>query len=154
MRTRATDSPLHIDCVDRAEKATIDALQSANVPKVCNSEGNVALHLAFGGRISARARAVLDAADNAEDEEAPGATATAPPDLSPLSQHNCVGRRVLVPCNVWPAERCDENNGQGWSARVLDHRHGVVTIHFINATTARGLPYENVQLQLTALRPL
>ena len=52
---------LHINSVDQAEHATIDAIQSASVPKVCNTEGNAALHLTFARSISARAQAVLDA---------------------------------------------------------------------------------------------
>ena len=39
----------------------IDTVQSANVPRVCSTEGNSALHIAYGGTISARAQAVLDA---------------------------------------------------------------------------------------------
>jgi hypothetical protein len=35
----------------------------------CNSEGNIAIHLAFGGPISKRAQAVLDAADEAETDD-------------------------------------------------------------------------------------
>jgi hypothetical protein len=65
---------LHINWVDKAEKAVVDAVRASTVPKVCNSEGNIALLHAFGGNIPARARHVLDNADrDAGDETAPPA---------------------------------------------------------------------------------
>ena len=141
---------LHINSVDQAEKAIINTMQMANVPKVCNTEGVAAINLTFGGAISARAQAVLDAAD---DAEANSGVAVAEEDLSPLTD-GCLGRRVLVPNSVWPSYPCDENNGRGWVARVINFRAGVATIKFLHAANARGMPYPDEQLLLSALEPI
>ena len=146
---------LHINCVDRAEKAVVDAVQSANVPKVCGTEGAVALHHTFGGRVSARAQAVLDAADTAElDTGTPADVADVEPaDASPLpATQQCVGRRVLVARSLWPDYTCDENDGRGWTAHVTRFQRGVATVHFAHATDSRGLPYPDEQLLLLALQ--
>ena len=137
---------LHVNCVDQAEHALIDTIQSANVPRVCNTEGNAALHLAYAPTISARAQAVLDAMD--------AAPVAPPPDTSPLVASTCAGRRVIVPHAVYPTYACAENGGQGWSAVILQCCRDVATVHFTEAATTRGLPYADVQLQLGALRPV
>lgn len=142
---------LHINCVDQAEKAVIDAIQSSNVPKTCNTEGAAAINLAFGGDISARARAVLDAADDVEATADVAPTPT--PDLSPLAG-NALGRRVLVPQSIYPTEQCDENDGRGWTARVVNYRGGVATTRFVHAATPRGIPYEDVLLRVDVLEPM
>ena len=123
------------------------------MPKVCNSEGCASLHMAYGGHLSKRARAVLDAAD---DDDANGdETDNAIADLSPLTATNCLGRRVLVPRRVWPTHyACDEHGGRGWTARIVEYKRGAVTLHFLHATTPRGAPYEDVQLQLDTVAPL
>ena len=142
---------LHINCVDQAEKAIVNTMQMANVPKVCNTEGIAAINLTFGGSISARAQAVLDAAD---DAEANSGVAVAEEDLSPLTA-SCLGRRVLVPRSIWPSYPCDENHGRGWTARVVNFRPpGVATIKFLHAADARGMPYPDERLLLSALEPV
>ena len=144
---------LHINCVDRAERAVIDAVQSANVPKTCNTEGAVALHHAFGGRVPARAQAVLDAADEAELHTGTAAD-DEPADTSPLPATSaCVGRRVLVARHIWPSYPCDENDARGWTAHIVQFTRGVATVRFANAVNARGLPYPDERLLLTALEP-
>jgi len=67
----------------------------------------------------------------------------------------CVGRRVLVPRGMYPSYACDENNGHGWTAIVLScTRAGVATLRYVEAATARGIPYEDISVQLNALTPL
>ena len=144
---------LHINCVDQAEKAIIDTVQAANVPKTCATEGAVALHHTFGGRISARAQAVLDAADAAELDTGT-ATNVEVPDNSPLPPtQDCVGRRVLVARNLWPSYACDENDGRGWAAHIVRFHQGVATVRFDHAVDPRGLPYPDERLLLRALVP-
>jgi hypothetical protein len=147
---------LHINCVDEAEHAIIDTIQSANVPKVCNTEGNAALHLTFAPTISTRVQAVLDAADVGVPGAAPAALTPASPvpDSTPLTPLNCCGRHVLVPAHVWPSYPCDEHDGRGWEAIVLRNTQRAATVRFLHATTSRGMPYEDAQLQLSALHPL
>ena len=143
---------LHINWVDRAEKAVIDSILSSSVPKVCNSEGNIALQHHFGGTVPARARHVLDNADR----DAGDATAAppAPPDASPLTRTNAIGRRVRVPATCWPTYACTEHAGSGWTAHILSlQRANAVTLRFAEATDDRGLPFADVQLDLSALIP-
>ena len=67
----------------RAVYAIVDAMRVSTMPKVCNSEGNIALQHHFGGNIPVRARHVLDNADqDAGDTAAPPPS---PPDASPLT---------------------------------------------------------------------
>jgi hypothetical protein len=47
------------------------------------------------------------------------APAAAAPNLQPLSQTNAVGRRVLVPADIYPAYRCSEQQGRGWECTVM-----------------------------------
>jgi hypothetical protein len=152
---------LHISCVDQAEHAIIDSIQSANVPKVCNSEGNAALHLTFAPSISARAQAVLDAAEaDLMDRRAVGArdapdtpAAEAAADTSPLDPDRCVGRRVMVPAEAWPSFTCDENEGRGWTAVVQSSGRAGATVRFTDAATPRGIPYGDVTLRPDFLIP-
>jgi hypothetical protein len=154
---------LHINCVDQAEHAIIDSIQAANVPKVCNTEGNAALHLTFAPNISARAQAVLDAAeadlhdrravDALDALDTPATHPTITPDASPLDPQRCAGRRVLVPASAWPDFICDENDGKGWTAIVQTNGRSGATVRFTDAATPRGMPYSDVTLQLSFLIP-
>ena len=153
-----------ISWVDKAEKALVDSIQTANLPKHNLCEGFAGLHIEFGRQLTPRARAVLDAAHNGVDSVEPPAIESAvpppadaapPPDLTPLSAANCIGRRVIVPQSEWPDMPCYENDGAGWNAHVIDYnsRLGAALIAYTDATTPRGVPYEDVHLQLHALRP-
>ena len=143
---------LHINWVDRAEKAVVDAIQASSVPKVCNSEGNIALLHHFGGNVPARARHVLDNADQEAGDAA--APLPAPPDASPLTPGNAVGRRVRVPAACWPTYPCTEHAGLGWTAHILSlHRANAATLRFAEATDDRGLPFADVRLDLGTLTP-
>jgi hypothetical protein len=144
---------LHINWVDRAEKAVIDAILSSSVPKVCNSEGNIALQHHFGGTVPTRARHVLDNADrDAGDATAPP---PAPPDASPLTHTNAAGRRVRVPAACWPTYPCTEHAGLGWTAHIISVHQptSAATLRFAEATDDRGLPFADVQLHLGTLVP-
>jgi hypothetical protein len=143
---------LHINWVDKAEKAVVDAVRASTVPKVCNSEGNIALLHAFGGNIPARARHVLDNADrDAGDTAAPP---PAPPDSSPLTATNAVGRRVRVPAACWPTYPCTEHGGLGWTALITTlQRPNAAIVRFVEAADDRGLPFADVKLDLTVLVP-
>ena len=146
---------LHINCVDQAEKAVIDAVQSSSVPKTCNTEGTAALNVAFGGRISARAQAVLDAADDAEAATPAIAPPEPPADLSPLpTTQDCVGRRVLIPSHLWPTYECDENLGRGWTATIINYSRGTAMVRFSHATDGRGIPYADERLLASTLIPI
>ncbi len=127
-------------------------MRASTVPKVCNSEGNIALLHAFGGNIPVRARHVLDNADrDAGDETAPLPT---PPDSSPLTTANAIGRRVRVPAACWPTYQCTEHGGLGWTALVTTlQRPNAAIVRFVEAADDRGLPFADVKLDLTVLVP-
>ena len=147
----------YISWVEAAEKAVVDAVQTANLPKYDLCEGFAGLQIEYGRALGPRAQAVLDAADDAAVADAtPTRQLTPPPDLTPLTAENCVGRRVLVPAATWPQYRCDEHQGQGWSATVIRYnaRHNAATVAFTDAVTARGIPYADVELRLDVLAPL
>ena len=66
------------------------------------------------------------------------------------------GRRVMVPASEWPGFACAENNGQGWTCDIVSYsaRHTAATVAFVEAVTARGLPYADVDIRLHVLAPL
>jgi hypothetical protein len=83
------------------------------------------------------------------------AATVAPPDLSPLRADTCLGRQVLVPHSEYPEYPCTENGGTGWNANIIAcTRNGHATVRYQEAATTRGIPYEDVQLQLTILSPI
>jgi hypothetical protein len=98
-------------------KAVIDAILVSSVPKGVQQRRQHRPATHFGGNVPARARHVLDNADrDAGDETAPP---PAPPDSSPLTTANAIGRRVRVPCGVLahlPMHRA-------WRARLDGARH-------------------------------
>ena len=147
----------YIGWVEAAEKAVVDSVQTANLPKYDLCEGFAGLQIEFGRTLGPRAQAILDAADEAATAEAaPIQPRAPPPDLRALTADNCVGRRVLVAATTWPQYCCDENDGRGWTARVVKYsaRHNAATVAFVDAVTARGIPYADVELRLDALMPL
>ena len=145
---------LHINWVNQAEKAIVDSIQVANIPKICNSEGNIALMHAYGGTIPARARHVLDNMDVTAADAADAAETPPPPDSSPLTSANAMGRRVRVPAACWPTYPCLEHNGRGWTACIIALNRGdAATVRFSEAVDARGLPFADVQLNLAILIP-
>jgi hypothetical protein len=75
-------------------------------------------------------------------------------DVSPIDAHECMGRRVIIPRDAWPSETCTENAGRGWTARILACARGVATLRFEHCTTARGIPYQDVKLQVDRLEPI
>ena len=61
---------------------------------------------------------------------------------------------MLVPAHLWPTFPCTENAGTGWTATIVACTRNAATVHFMDAVTARGLPYADVQLTLDALSPI
>ena len=84
----------------------------------------------------------------------PTTPARATANLTPLTRANSKDRTVLIPAKVWPDIACDENDGAGWSARVLRCSATGATVRFLEAKSARGRAFADVQLKLAALTPL
>ena len=91
--------------------------------------------------------------EDPEEEEEPSVQPP-PSDASPLTAANAEGRWVLVPRAAWPEYPCAERAGTGWEAVVGKVIRGVARVHFLYATTPRGIPYADVDLALSALSPL
>ena len=77
-----------------------------------------------------------------------------PSDQRPLTRANAVGRRVLVPRELWPDYPCDERGGTGWVGQVLACKSWGARVAFVHATSSSGLPFADAELQLEALHPL
>ena len=54
---------------------------------------------------------------------------------------------VLVPASIYPTEACNENDGQGWLAKVVSSSGTAVRLCFQTACTSHDLPYEDVRLE-------
>jgi hypothetical protein len=142
------------------ELVEANAFATAAIPAVAAVPARAAIPAVRRNRArgilgAARVPAV-DAADAIVLDAAPAtpALASPPPDLTPLTSLNACGRRVLVPARVWPSYPCDEHDGRGWEAIILRNTQRAATVRFLHATTPRGMPYEDAQLQLCALHPL
>ena len=57
-----------------------------------------------------------------------GASARALRPMEPLKKGELVGRKVLIPRELWPDEPCDESDGKGWRAVVSSESRGVAGI--------------------------
>ena len=143
-----------------AERAVVDARQTANLARLDNAASMIAIHGDFGPHIGARAQAVLDAQD--EQDDAPSAAAGAPASgasppastLPALTPAACVGREVCVPRHLWPSAPCRELDGAGWHGKVIAYHSPFAEVRLLHATTPGGTPYEPVKLRLDVLRPL
>ena len=154
---------------DRAERVTVDALQTTSFPIICGSEGFAQLQYeSLRQQHPGAATWLRDDPTGLHNHARPPAPtvipaspsplAPSPPpaDLRPLRPGQSVGRRVLVPARLWRVGTytCDEHGGRGWTGRVLRERAGNALVHFEDAVTARGLPYDDTWLQLAVLEPL
>ena len=75
-------------------------------------------------------------------------------DTSPLTAANAMGRRVLVPRDIWPTYSCSEHGGAGWEARVVSATRVSAVVCFAQARDRHGRPYPNERLPLHVLQPL
>ena len=83
------------------------------------------------------------------------ATPNAPAaNLTPLAQANAVGRRVLVPADIYPQYKCSEHQGRGWEGLVMTASAHTAKVHFTSARTVDGRPYADERLPMSLLLPL
>jgi hypothetical protein len=86
-------------------------------------------------------------------------TAHPPPDSTPLTSANAVGRRVRVPAFCWPTYPCLEHGGLGWTGCIIALKRSkrskaaTVQVRFTEAADERGVPYADVELKLAVLKP-
>mmetsp|Transcript_27192 Transcript_27192/g.82496 ORF Transcript_27192/g.82496 Transcript_27192/m.82496 type:complete len:313 (+) Transcript_27192:84-1022(+) len=74
----------------------------------------------------------------------------------PLRIENALGRRVLIPAQLWPDYDCHERGGKGWEATVVNvqKREKMVTVRFLHATDGEGKPYADEIIPFKEVRPL
>lgn len=151
-----------------ATAANVDAIQAANVVTVVGDQGYASFLADLNNtRGGAEARRAFDAARDRDHVATPRASSmhvaarsNAPlanqpmPNLQPLTQHNAVGRRVLVARSLWPKDACDEHNGMGWEASVLRTSAITAVVRFSFARTRDGRPYQDERVPLAELTPL
>ena len=165
----------HADWFKRAAVANVDSINADNVPRVSNDESfaeifrdslqaRPALAQDWAGALAAVA---VGAAATAPGAAAPAAAAppARPPRAAPfpaapathpapLTPANAVGRRVLVPAQLYPQYRCDEQGGMGWEALVVRATATTAVVHYVSARAADGRPYADDRLPLSRLKPI
>ena len=60
----------------------------------------------------------------------------------------------MVPRAAWPNYECDEFDGAGWLAEVLEVNDEHSKVRFVHARDASGRPWRAVRLESNFLRPL
>ena len=134
---------------DAGSSSAVDADGTANVARALRKRSSS----------TSRERAVSPAAapppKRVSREDSKTSVARPASNLAPLTRANAVGRLVMVPRAVWPSYSCNEQGGLGWEAVVRScTRQGYARLKFIQATTASGVRYADVDLYLSALVPL
>ena len=167
----------HAQHVAAASRVHIDAIQSASLVKVTADQGLPELWQTIGSQRSKAVRADYEAARKGLDASttpasaeptqatppAPrkaraqtpsGGSTQPPPDTTPLTRDNAVGRRVLVPATLWPAYVCSERGGAGWEAVVRSATAVTVVVSFTTATDKLGRQYEDSRLPIGRVQPI
>ena len=98
-------------------------------------------NLSATGKTDDTQRATRATAGHVEPASAPTAVYRA---LDKAPTKNAI---VLVPASIYPTEVCDENDGQGWLAKVVSSSGSAVRLCFESACTANHRPYEDVRLE-------
>ena len=70
-------------------------------------------------------------------------------DMSESAQLNCkwqIGDLVLVKREVWPSYACDEQDGQGWEAKIINSNSNSSLVQFTRARSSDGNRYANERI--------
>ena len=137
-RTAANGATSNGAWIEKVSLASVDSMQSANAPRVDHDASAAELFAYMSNGANSRQSPLMRewteetnppdprAARTPPRQQAPVITAPAPaaaaPNLQPLSQTNAVGRRVLVPADIYPTYRCSEQQGRGWECTVMTVR--------------------------------
>ena len=151
----------HAEWFQKAAVANVDSINADNVPRVNNDESFAEI---FRDCLNPRQ---AFAQDWTSALGAAGAAQTAPPapthapaaaapaaNTAPLTSSNAVGRRVLVPAELYPQYDCGEQGGVGWEALVVRSTATTAVVHYVSARTADGRPYADDRLPLSRLKPI
>ena len=157
----------HTVNLQAASRASIDVLQSANVPRVTADDGFHWLMSELGEaragepqrafeaeRGNARPPAALRTEAGRPTPTAPRAPAPTPAPAAVLQPLRGVPRprdMVVVPHDVYPTYQCAELGGAGWAARVCSATGRTALVEYEHATGRDGQRFERVRLPLTSL---
>ena len=169
-RTAANGATSNGAWIEKVSLASVDSMQSANAPRVDHDASAAELFAYMSNGANSRQSPLMrewteetnppdpQAARTPPRRQAPVTTAPAPaaaaPNLQPLSQANAVGRRVLVPADVYPTYRCSEQQGRGWECTVMTASSLTAKVRFNTARTSDGRPYADERLPLALLQPM
>lgn len=155
--------------IDKASVALVDTLLCNNAPRVDHDASAAELFTYMGNNRTMRGFDDAAAGGNPRappTPPAPQAQAAATPaplpappnapaaNLTPLAQANAVGRRVLVPADIYPQYKCSEHQGRGWEGLVMATSAHTAKVHFTSARTVDGRPYADERLPMSLLLPL
>jgi hypothetical protein len=168
--------------IKRASLCNVDLIQTVNVPKVFADQGLAQLVNEYAGPRSADSqrayeealRAALDPFDKDQGQESrapapqPKRRAGRPqptPNTEPC-QHDSdrpggalegrppAGAEVAIPSSLWPDHPCTEMGGLAWHAQIISTTSSTALVKFTKAQTRTGQRYQDVRLQLGALRTI
>ena len=156
--------------IEKASLATVDSIQSVNAPRVDHDASAAELFAYMNNNANPRQSPLmrewteevnppeLQTARATPRRQSPvGATpapAAAAPDLRPINATNAVGRRVLVPAEIYPTYRCYEQQGRGWECIVMTASSLTAKVRHTYARTSDGRPYADERLPLALLQPM
>ena len=149
-----------VSWLGKAEKAMVDARQTANLPSYNNVDGFALLHQGIDSlqdlpertqEVLTHKRQMDPPTSSPQRQPNPPYLKSPPPMLEPS---NCVGRTIKVPRKLWPAYACDELDGSGWVGCISEYSDPYATVSFLHATTSSGQPYQPVKLKLSVLKPI
>jgi hypothetical protein len=147
------DVNTNVEWTDKAQHATFDAYQVANLPELDHGDqyAEYVDQLEEGGE---RREDVMRAGGRSPQKRSratASSTATpavaAEPESEPESEPEDL---VMVPRSVWPAYVCDEFEGKGWLARVLRRKRGWIRLQFVHACDEEGTPHGGDAYELPA----
>ena len=171
---RRLGATMHKSWIDKASAALVDTMQCGNAPRV-DHDASAAELFTYMGNTARQSQTMRDYDDIVAGGDPPtpqppptaqrAQTAAGPaplpatPDvpaanLTPLAQANAVGRRVLVPADIYPQYKCSEHQGRGWDGLVMTASAHTVKVRFTSARTVDGRPYEDERLPMSLLLPL
>jgi hypothetical protein len=146
----------HVFHVQRAASANVDLIQSKNVVRVSGDQNFASLSQHWAHPVKEK-EMEKDFQIATNPPAAPQTLAPKddhPKDDRPITKLNAVGRRVLVPAEIWPGYKCREHGGEGWEASIISATALSAVVHFTHHHAAGGRAYQNERLPLELLRPI
>ena len=136
---RRLSAEKHEALVKRAMKAKVSAVQSKNIPVISADQGFARLFDSMAGKQDAKSEREFASARKQPEELR----------LPQTSQRE--SGMVLVPRSLWPRYACFENEGRGWTGRIVSRTKSSAMVQFAYHKTKDGRPYAPVRVPLNSL---